>query len=164
MRLKRCLSVVLSLALSGLALPALANAISADELTARRAYYQAEALDPLPAIGANLLIPLGWGSFEQGDLLGGTLVLLVDSVAIGFASLIAPAFLSGNAYGVLGYGAYAVMGLLLGRVVGMVAADTYAREHNERLRQQLGLDQNLNPRAIQNSQQTPLFFSYSAVF
>ncbi|MBF2052782.1 MAG: hypothetical protein IGS03_04870 [Candidatus Sericytochromatia bacterium] len=48
--------------------------------------------------------------------------------------------------------------------MGFIMPDIYAREQNARLRQELGLDRDLNPLAPQNSQQSPLLFSYSTHF
>ncbi|MGE3727504.1 MAG: P13 family porin [Candidatus Sericytochromatia bacterium] len=134
------------------------------DLEARRQRYRAEAIKPSEIHFANLITPLGIGSFSHGDIWGGVAVSLFDTVGLVFLGLTGFALIDGNVYGVWGYGTYAVLGLGMGRLIGAIAPDFYANETNGRLRRELRLDQDLNPLAPQHSQQTPLFFSYSTSF
>lgn len=132
-------------------------------LEERRAAYAAQASNPLPVMAANLL-PLGIGSFGQGDVLGGMLILTVDTLSLGMLGMGLFNFFIQNSWGTLIYFSYGVLSLLAGRSIGMFAPGFYAEHHNARLRQELGLDRDLNPLAPQNSQQSPLLFSYSTRF
>ena len=77
--------------------------------------------DPWVATGLNL-IPLGVGSFHQGDQIGGTVVAAIDAVSL--ATLLAPfTFLpqttQGGGWAAGALIVYGGAGLLLGRLVGV---------------------------------------------
>ncbi len=98
--------------------PALADtADSADE------YIHIHKKDPGRAALMNI-IPFGVGSFQQGDMIGGTSIAVVDglSVLIGIAPFTyAPQLKEGGGWGMLMSTAWALGGLLLGRVMGVIA-------------------------------------------
>ncbi len=103
--------------------------------------------DPWVATGLNL-IPLGVGSFHQGDQVGGTVVAAIDAVSL--LSILAPfTFLpqttqngGWSAAFLVGYGG---AGLLLGRLVGVtVPWIHYAAYEKGKADAQLGFT-NLEP-------------------
>lgn len=144
--LKKCLSVAFSMGMMvGVIKPTLA-------FETKPAPCNTEACldlkkDPWVATGLNL-IPLGVGSFHQGDAVGGTVVAAIDAVSL--VSILAPftvfpqAMQNGgwSAAFLIGYGG---AGLLLGRLVGVtVPWIHYASYEKGKADAQLGFT-NLEP-------------------
>lgn len=78
--------------------------------------------DPVRAMALNL-IPLGYGSYQQGDTFGGTTISIVDGLSLG-SMLVATGFVpacTGWCPQFLVFMGAGILGLGLGRTIGFIA-------------------------------------------
>ncbi|PIQ25494.1 hypothetical protein COW36_20835 [bacterium (Candidatus Blackallbacteria) CG17_big_fil_post_rev_8_21_14_2_50_48_46] len=79
--------------------------------------------DPAVAMGLNL-IPFGVGSYHQGDVFAGAAITTIDSISIIIAIApftYLPILQENGGLGVLATSSWALIGFLLGRIVGFTA-------------------------------------------
>lgn len=126
----------------------------------RQALYHAEKKEALPAMVMNI-VPLGFGSYHQGDQVTGIVLSTIDGISLGlmFSGFLGGTYLNGNwgALVLMGYGFY---GLVAGRAIGLTAPWIYAHFYNENLKRQLShssIKSNTQPMTV------PLF-AYSTHF
>lgn len=116
------------------------------------------------------ILPFGFGSYSQGDNVGGIVLTTLDTLSIG--TMVFP-WVTGFGTGGGGWGAFMIMSygfiaLMIGRVGGMIWPHVYANLYNQDLQKQL----QLTPEAIHQFERNSLsaapttlpLFSYNTTF
>lgn len=115
------------------------------------------SLDPTQAIVSNF-IPFGYGSFQQGDVLGGTSIAIMDALSL--IALSGDLSLQGSSAPIpLGIFIYGPL-FIIARITGFVSPLLHANSHNAAVRKALETPLDVG----RSTEPTHTLFSYSMSF
>lgn len=157
-----CKTIITSLFITTLSTPAFCNPVDTSVLASKCQSKECptdQTMDPWKAVGLNLL-PFGFGSYQQGDMVGGAIITTVDAISL--ATILYPfvdqSLFQGGGWGALMAIVYGGTGYAVGRVIGVSSPWIYQAQQHKKVSE---LDP-LHPKT--NLAMDVQFFNYQASF